>query len=447
MRKVLFITYYFPPAGGSAVQRILKFVKYLPLYGWQPVILTACRRNYVLLDESLESEVPPSIEVFRTPAPDLYRWYGKMGKKGAQGPPDLAAIAVDKGRKNNLLQKQALKIRSALFVPDARVGWMPGAVKKGLEIIRQKPVEALFTSAPPFTTVLAGGKISRLSGLPWISDYRDPWTQAYFYFKRPWLSRAWEEHLEKTHLRQADRIISINRRILDGLKEKYGILSESREAVIPNGYDPEDFEGLKPLGDKDHFTMVYTGTLNSKMHPLPLLKAVDRLCSEDRDFCERIRIRFIGRIGEDVMPMIRSAACRRSIEILPHMAHRECLRHTKGADLLLLLIPDTPGNELIVTGKLFEYMRSGKPILCLSEAGDAADIIRQTRTGFTAAFHDISAINRIIREAFQTWQRTGKGPDTGILWDKVDAYDRKKNTQILARILDEVSRDLKRNAS
>jgi len=435
MKRVLFISYYFPPAGGSAVQRVLKFVKYLPHFGWQPVVLTARARDYVLWDDSLCSEIPANVKIVRTPAPDLYRWYGKMEQDMTMA--DLSAIAAGENKKIHLLKRLAIFIRASCFIPDARIGWLPFALWEGLRIARREKIGIIFTTSPPFTTALIGGLLSTLTKVPWISDYRDPWTQAYFYFSRPQCSQSLENFLEKRLLYHTNRVISINHRILNGLKEKYGIWESDKECVIPNGYDSEDFKGIEPVIDA-YFTITYTGTLNTKMHPAPLLEAVAQLSEDRPEFGQKVRLNFIGRIGGDIVPMFQDKRIANKIKHIPHLPHRECLRYTIGADLLLLLIPEWNNNELIMTGKLFEYLRSGVPILCLSDRGDAADVVRETGTGFTVCFRDVERIKDVLWKSFQSWIKGNdilKGP---IRWDKVEAFDRKKGTEQLARLLDEV---------
>ncbi|HHS12852.1 MAG TPA: hypothetical protein ENN03_03675 [bacterium] len=435
MKKVLFIAYYFPPAGGSAVQRILKFVKYLPRHGWMPVILTAREKDYALTDHSLTAEVPHGVRVVRTAAPDLYRWYGRMRGERSETSPDLAAIADREGR--SWKGRLALAVRSAFFIPDARAGWIPFAFRRAGKLIQEEGVRLVFVSGPPFSGTLAAGLAAARYGLPWVSDYRDPWTQAYFYFKRPSWSRRWEETLESQLIRRASALTAINEKIITGLREKYGFPEPGRAHIIHNGYDPEDFENLHPVKEK-RFTIVYTGTLNTRMNPGMLLEAVRRLAGEMPDLKDRCRIKFIGRIGGDVMPMLQDPFFKGMIELHVHMAHRECLGHAQGAHLLLLIIPRSSGNELIMTGKLFEYLRTGNPILCLSDSGDAADVIRRSGSGFVLTDGDIEGTVRILRESYRRWKQGRRildtNPDPGLL----ERFDRRRSARILACLFDEI---------
>jgi glycosyltransferase involved in cell wall biosynthesis len=437
MKKVFIISYYFPPAGGVSGQRALKFAKYLMDYGWQPVVLTAREKDYVLLDESLLSDVPEEVRVFRTPAPDLYQWYGKIGARRGKSPADLSALSDREGHNGSWLNQAALFIRSLLFIPDARVGWLPFALCEGLKQIKKERPDLIFTTSPPFTTALIGGLLSAVTGLPWISDYRDPWTQAYFYFKRPAISRKLEEFIEKKLLMTASRVISINHRILEGLDEKYDVLEPEKRIIITNGYDPEDFEGVEPLVDND-FTVTYTGTINVRMSPAPFLDAVVQLCQEHPEFAKKVRLNFIGRVGPDVADLFRDLQIKARVHLKSHLSHRECLRYMLGAEMLLLIIPYFPGNELHMSGKLFEYIRSGKPILCLSDRGDAVDVINRTGTGFCVGYQDIRKIKEIVWRVFQRWMRGKDLLKDPIDWKEVKVYDRRRGAEQLARLMDEI---------
>jgi glycosyltransferase involved in cell wall biosynthesis len=438
MKKVLILTYYFPPAGGAAVQRVLKFVKYLQDFNWHPVVLTARERDYVLLDNSLVNEIPPQIPVYRVPAPDLYGWYGKIGQKSNRSPVDLTALLVRDNRQLGWIHRLALGVRSTLFIPDARIGWLPTAFCRGLAIARKEKIKAIFATSPPFTTALLGGLLGNRMDLPWISDYRDPWTQAYFYFKRPGFSRRFEEWIEKHLLGTAASVISINQRLLSGLEDKYTLPTPEQQVIIPNGYDPADFEDLHPVED-DHFTITYTGTLHVRMNPAPLLEAVAQLRQAHPEFEKKVGLTFIGRISHDMQRLLEDPRVCDVISVKEHMDHKECLQHIMGAELLLLLIPDFPGNELHMSGKLFEYMRAGKPILCLADQGDAADVIRATGSGFAVAYEDVERMKSILWDLFKRWQAGRTLLKDPIRWDRIATFDRRRGTKQLAQLLDRIT--------
>ena len=439
MKNVLFISYYFPPAGGTSVQRTLKHCKYLPEFGWQPVILTAREKDYALTDLSLMGEVPRSIRTFRAAAPDLYRWYGKLSRQTSATLPDLSAIAAREKENRSALQGAGLFIRNLLFIPDARMGWLPFALKTAARLVKSGRIQAVLTTAPPFTATLTGGLISAAYGLPWISDYRDPWTQAYFYFKRPWPSRKVEEAMESWLLNRADSVVAVNDRILNGLADKYA-WDRSRGTAIPNGFDPDDFSGLKPVKNSK-FTLVYTGTLHTTMNPKALMVAIMRMSKKDPGFKRSFSFRIFGRVSDDVLPMLEDAGVSSMVSLKSHVPHHESLRQMLSADMLLLLIPDFKGNEMIVTSKIFEYLRAGQPVLCLSERGNAAEIIRDTRAGITVGGDDAARIEAVLGSCFQRWKAGKPLLDRQVLPEKLDQYNRRNTAKKLAELLDRVSHD------
>ena len=430
---MLIISYYFPPAGGSSVQRVLKFVKYLPQFGWQPYVLTAREKDYPLKDNSLIQDIPKTLNIYRTPAPDLYQLYERLGKKSADSAVDISSLSIKEGAEKNLLKRVALFIRAAFFIPDARVGWLPFALIKGLQIIHKEKVQFIFVSAPPFTTTLIGGLLSKLSGLPWVSDYRDPWTQAYFYFTRPIFSARLESFLEKKLLHHANQFVAINQPLLELVSQKYDDNLQKKSIIISNGFDPEDFEGIKPVKNSQ-FTVTYTGTINTKMEPTTFLKAVHMLAKENRDFSRQIQIQLIGRVGDDIKKQILSLGLNQQIHFIDHLPHDECLAYTLGADILLLLIPDDETSPLMMTGKLFEYLKSGNPILCLSEDSMAAKIIQDTQTGWTVSPKNTEQIQAILKDTFAKWQKGKNLLKKSVRQNLIDQFDRKMGAKKLADV-------------
>ncbi|MFC1568995.1 glycosyltransferase [bacterium] len=436
MKKALIISYYFPPAGGSAVQRVAKFVKYLGHNGWQPVVLTARERDFALYDNSMLKDIPQKVSVYRTAAPDLYHLYGQLGQKEQKDHVELSALAVETG-KGSAFKRFALWIRAMFFIPDARIAWLPFAVIEGLKIIRKENIRIIFTTSPPFTTALVGGFLSKLTGVPWISDYRDPWTQAYFYYKRPQFVQFMEDHLEKWLLKGAKRVLSINRLLIENLKRKYELGQDEKWKVISNGFDNEDFKEIKPV-QNDQFTIVYTGTVNTKMNPASLFKSIQLLKKSDPELHQKIRLVFIGRIGSDVSELFQNPEIESMIQRISHLSHQNCLKHIMGADLLLLLIPQYENNRLIMTNKLFEYMRSGNPILCLDKYSLAAEVIRETGTGLTLSSDDIEGICQTVRALYQKWEKGNALLSQPVNWDAVNRYDRQRLTGKLADLMNEV---------
>ncbi len=415
------------------MQRALKFVKYLPRFDWEPVVLTADPSGYALRDESLLAELPGQLLIRRTPAPDPYALFSRLSRQDKQHV-ELASLGM--GRSESSFKRLAAALRGTLFIPDARAGWFPFARRAGMDLIKKYQPDVLFSTAPPFTAALVGSALHRRSGIPWVSDYRDPWTDAYFYLKRPRISQLIENRLEKKMLRQASCVLAVNRHILDDLTAKYRFPLPGRRAVIPNGYDPEDFTQISPVVNT-RFTIVYTGTINSKMHPGPLLDLLPHLAKKNHGLADAIRFRCIGRIDPDIRHLFERPEIAAQVELIPHLPRRECLRHTAGADVLLLLVPDYENNRLITTNKIFEYMQSGKPVLCLSENSEAAEIVRRTGIGLAVHPEKTGVILDWLTDQIRFRKSRGFNVQHN---DLVKQYSRKEQTRQLAALFNRLSR-------
>ncbi|MEI8224836.1 MAG: glycosyltransferase family 4 protein [Bacteroidota bacterium] len=389
MNKVLIITYYWPPSGGAGVQRWLKFTKYLPEFGWEPVILTVDPEYaaYPVTDNSLAAELPLSVKVHRTPAIDYFSIYKK---DKSRIPAAGFANSVDNTFKGKILRF----IRGNFFIPDPRRGWNKYAFRKACEIIETEGINHVITTSPPHSTQLIGLNIKKkYPGIKWIADLRDPWTDIYYYkqFYPTFISKRIDSGLEKKVLKKADRIITVGASLktLFSLKVK-GI--ENKTEVITNGYDEADFKVIA-ANEPSRFTITYVGTL-SDIYPVKgLIAALKNLRLEGKDFV----LRFVGTVSENVRELIMSDIPDSSVEFLPYAIHSEAIKYMMSSTVLILIIPSHKSNKSIVTGKLFEYLASGKPILCLGPAdGDAAEIINKCRSGVTVDYYDEEKISKFL---------------------------------------------------
>jgi glycosyltransferase involved in cell wall biosynthesis len=389
MNKVLIITYYWPPSGGAGVQRWLKFTKYLPEFGWEPVILTVDPEYaaYPVTDNSLAAELPLSVKVHRTPAIDYFSIYKK---DKSRIPAAGFANSVDNTLKGKILRF----IRGNFFIPDPRKGWNKYAFRKACEIIETEGINHVITTSPPHSTQLIGLKIKKkYPGIKWIADLRDPWTDIYYYkqFYPTFISKRIDSGLEKKVLKKADRIITVGASLktLFSLKVK-GI--ENKTEVITNGYDEADFKVIA-ANEPSRFTITYVGTL-SDIYPVKgLIASLKNLRLEGNDFV----LRFVGTVSENVRELIMSDIPDSSVEFLPYAIHSEAIKYMMSSTVLILIIPSHKSNKSIVTGKLFEYLASGKPVLCLGPVdGDAAEIINKCRSGVTVDYYDEEKISKFL---------------------------------------------------
>ena len=434
MKSVLIISYYFPPSGGPGVQRVLKFVKYLPDFGWRPVVLTVDNGDYPARDESLLNEIPQHATVYRTKILEPYRLYRRLTGKPPDSPVDVDNIPKGPA-KRSLVEAAAGIIRSTLFIPDARIGWFPFAVAKGREIIHRENVEALYSSSPPYTAALIARSLHRKSRLPWIAGFRDPWTGFLSTPNRWAVPRMVDAHLERSVFEEASLVEVAWRGIEKDVLKKHPSLNCTKFHYLPNGFDRSDFaEGDRPSNDR--FTVTYTGSMYGKRNPASLFTALEELIRERSIDPQKICFRFVGRFGSEVHEMFRRASFHSSIEVVPYRPHAESIAELLRADALLLVVDEADGSDEIVPGKIFEYLGAARPILALAPRGAVADLLSETGSGFIAANEDIPAIKKAFLECFAKYgyhsQRFRQNEDA------VKKYERREITGRLAGLLDRV---------
>jgi glycosyltransferase involved in cell wall biosynthesis len=389
MNKVLIVTYYWPPSGGAGVQRWLKFSKYLPELGWEPIILTVDPEYaaYPVTDFSLNDDLPSSIRVYPTPA---INYFGIYSKNKSKIPTAGFANSID----NTLKGKIFRFIRGNFFLPDPRKGWNKYAFKKACELIEKEGIINIITTSPPHSTQLIGLKIKKkYPALNWIADLRDPWTDIYYYkqFYPTFISKSIDQRFEKSVLNKADKIITVGVSLKNLFSSKIkGV--EYKTEVITNGYDEDDFTGITPIIPA-MFTITYVGTL-SDIYPIDgFLNAVQIF----KDKGNEIILRFIGTVSQNQKDLIQSKSGDSILEFIPYVDHTAAIQYMLNTSVLLLIIPDHQSNKSIITGKIFEYIASGKPIICLGPLdGDAAGIIGNTEYRKTLSYLDSKGISEIM---------------------------------------------------
>ena len=372
MKKVLIITYYWPPSGGSGVQRWLKFVKYFRDFGIEPIVLTVAPEFAALpnIDESLEHEIPAGIEVHKTRAKSPFGFYKKI-KKGTIPNSGFAGEG-----KTNLFDNLFRFIRGNFFIPDARIGWNKFALEKARELIQLHAIDTVITSSPPHSTQLIGLQLKKEFNLKWLADLRDPWTEIYYnklLFRTNWAKKIDYRH-EQACLQNADTLIVVS----EDIKRRFG---EARETilekihVIPNGFDEEDFSHERTKNDAGIKYISYVGNLGLQYPIEPFLKAFSELVKVD----EQWRIRFVGNVSDVLNTEIQKLGLEKWVEFTPYVEHKKAVEYMINSDLLLLIIPNTENNKGILTGKLFEYIATGNPIIYIGpEDGDALEILKKT---------------------------------------------------------------------
>ncbi|MDD7551941.1 MAG: glycosyltransferase [Candidatus Cryptobacteroides sp.] len=374
-KRLLIISYYWPPTGGSGVQRWVKFSKYLPEHGWQPVIYTPENPERLAYDESLLADIPECTEVIRRRIVEPYGLYRKLfGRSGGEVNP------LNSSGKS-LKSKLSRVLRGNLFIPDPRVSWVRGSVRFLKKYLREHPVDAVVTTGPPQSMHLIGRGLKRSLGLPWIADFRDPWTRM-FYYKHLCLSKfADRKHhrLEQGVLDEADLVLAVSPPVRDDFQAQTG----TPVHLITNGYDEDDFPVREPGSRRDgKFRIVHTGLFAADGNPLKLWDALARRCREDEDFAQRLEIRLAGKTDAPVLEAIRERGLGAQLVDLGYLPHSRVVQEQQEADLLILPLRHEPEYAKVLPGKIFEYIASGRPVLGIGqEDGAAAAILRDSGAG------------------------------------------------------------------
>ncbi|HOC04101.1 MAG: glycosyltransferase family 4 protein [Bacteroidales bacterium] len=387
--KVLIITYYWPPSGGAGVQRWLKFTKYLPSSGWFPEVLTVdpLYAAYPFRDDSLYGEVPVDVKVHRTKALNFFALYNRDQSKI---PHAGFASGKDKGFKSTVSRF----IRGNFFIPDPRRGWNRFAFRRASELIRSQNITHIITTSPPHSTQLIGLRLKRrFPGLKWVADLRDPWTDIYYYdmFRPSLPARMLDRNLEKRVLSRADRIITVGKTLASLLAAKTEAVAGKTE-ILPNGFDEEDFQGIVS-SVPERFTITYVGTLSPAYPVRGFIDAVKDM----RINGKQVALQFVGTVPEEIRVLFPAGDEGDGPRFISYCEHPEAIRYMMSSSLLLLIIPDHSSNRSILTGKIFEYLATEKPILFLGpEDGDAARLL--TLCGYQGIFgyDDVEGIREFI---------------------------------------------------
>ncbi|CAN5621916.1 glycosyltransferase [soil metagenome] len=438
--RVLLLSYYFPPAAGPGVQRVLKFAKYLPSFGVEPIVLTLDPQfaAYPGSDHSLASDLPADIEVIRTRSVDPFGAYGRLTGQSRSNSIKVGSLGTDRGWRERVSQF----VRANFVLPDARVGWVPFAYRAARSVLERKrseghPIDVVMTSGPPHSTHLAGRALKARAACPWLADFRDPWTDIGYYESLPMLppARAFDRWLERGVLRNADVVTTVSPYWASLLADRSGI---SRHVeVVQNGYDQEDFQHVDAGSDGEGlFTLTHVGSLYEDRNPTALWKAIVNL--KGRGLVSRLRLRLVGGSSEMSRNMLRTYGLEDIAEVVPYAPHDDAIRYMQHAQLLLLTIESFGADRGMITGKMYEYLASGRPILGIGPAdGDAAKLLHEASAGSMLGRDDVDGIAAFLLDQYQSWSRgrTTEGAKSA----EVGALTRENQSRILAGHLREIA--------
>jgi glycosyltransferase involved in cell wall biosynthesis len=433
MKKVLIIAYYWPPSGGSGVQRWLKFAKYLHLYGWQPIIVTPKHGTAPYYDETLLADVHVDTIVYKTATLEPFALYNMLQLKKKDAPVPVGMIGIKDSKK--FYHKLSSWIRANLFVPDARKGWVPYAIKGAEKAISEHNIAAIVTTGPPHSTHLAGLALKKKYNIPWLADLRDPWTNIYYNKTLPRTSatKAKDLKLETKVLQTADAVSVVSY----GMEEEFKDRAKNIYVVF-NGYDEQDIPAIYDQ-PTEKFELCHVGNFFPYMDVPALWQTLASLCAQRDDFRRVLRLNFTGLLDPVVHRNIVEAGLGEHLYLPGAVNHKKATETMAKANLLLFVIPNIENNALVVTGKIFEYLACRSEILPIGNVNsNVAGILRHCNANQMVDYNDGAAMQKIIIDAFKNWlNNKGKSPKS--LSTSVENYSRRALTRSISDILNQIA--------
>jgi glycosyltransferase involved in cell wall biosynthesis len=420
--KVLVIAYYFPPMGLSGVQRTLKFVKYLPQYDWQPVVLTTADPVYYAFDDTLGKDIDPEKTIiYRTEKDPTQRY--KLRKNSDTGKTTIEYPS----RTKEIIRKRILQ---TIFQPDSRKPWLKHALNEGRKAIREQGIDVIYATAPPFTDFLVAKQLSEEFDIPFIVDYRDLWVDnAYYVYTTPFHKQL-AVKMESEVLNTANKALVTGRYMKEQMLKRYNFLNHNDINILPHGYDSEDFEeadtGIRP--DSNYFTLTHSGLFPDDLTPKYFLKAVRRYLDKHPGEEKLLRLRFAGLLRKRHMKLIKKYKLQEITDTQGYLPHDEAVRNLLSSDVLWFMIP----NNIATPSRLYEYIGSRRPMIISAPAGNIRDAAEGTGAAITTEHDDVNAIAQAI-EDFRKLHKAGKLPQTPK--EYAMQFDRKHLTKDLAREL------------
>lgn len=423
-KKVLIVTYYWPPAGGPGVQRWLKFIKYLPEFDVEPIVYIPSNPSYPIVDESLINEVPKDITIIKQPIREPYKFAGLLSKKKSK---TISKGIIPKKESQSIADRLLLFIRGNLFIPDARKKWVRPSVLYLSTYLNDYDIDTVITTGPPHSLHLIGLELQKSENINWIADFRDPWTTIGYHKQLKLTKRSQKKHkvLEKTVLQSANQILVTSQVTMKEFSE----ITDKPISVITNGYDK------MPISKQDldaKFSMAHIGSLLSERNPEGLWKILSELVQTNSDFAKDFQLKFVGYVSEDVLNLIEKYNLTNYLFNVGYVSHKQAVKNQLNSQVLLLIEIDSADTRCIIPGKLFEYMVSNRPIIALGpEGSDVAEILKETNTGQYFKYDDYDTLKKLILDYYKRYKNS-ELESHGIGLQK---YSRKALTKKLTELL------------
>jgi len=431
MRKVLIITYYWPPSGGGGVQRWLKFSKYFSELGWEPIIYTPENPEYPALDENLLSEIPENMKVVKTRIWEPYGLYKKFTnrKKDAK---IATGFTSEKGELSSA-EKASRWVRGNLFIPDARKYWIKPSARFLKNFLAENEIKTVITTGPPHSMHLIGLKLKKSSGVSWVADFRDPWTNIDYIDELRLTTNSSAKHdlLETEVLKSADIVVTIGGQMKKEFSQK---VNSHKIHVIPNGFDEADFNGEKSDLDQK-FTLAHIGSFSPARNIKSFWQAVSECAYEDDSFKQNLEIKLVGAVDASVIETAKNFSLEENLVLISYVPHNEVVKITSSAQVLCLFVNKTRNAEGIITGKIFEYLKSERPILAIGpKTGDLAKILKSVQADEILDYDELSDIKVRLKTLFQQW----KDHKLQRKYSSLSQYERENLAKTYVALLEEI---------
>lgn len=421
MLKVLIITYYWPPAGGSGVQRWLKFVKYLRDFGIEPIVYTVQNPNYAITDETLQNDIPDGIEILKQPIwepNDVLSFFKSSKKQTSAGFLNPNPTPLDK-----ILQY----IRANYFIPDSRKYWIKPSINYLSKYVEINKIDVIISTGPPHSLHLIGLKLKQKYGIKWISDFRDPWTDIDYFHKLPLTNKSIRKHfeLEREILQKSDAVLVVGQT----MKNKYTAYNENIH-VISNGFDGEIKMANDALSKK--FMIAHVGLMNVDRNPIVFWDVLKDLINENSKFAKDISVEIIGKAAKEVEESVTKFQLQGVVHFMDYVPYQEVQKYQRSAQVLFLVVNNVPAAKGILTGKIFEYLQANRPILAIGPIdGDLADVIQKTNSGVIVDYQDKMKMKSTILDFYEKFNVQNLGVEV----KNIDQYHRKNLTRQLSDII------------